>query len=293
VAAVAAGGFHNLALKQDRMLWSWGFNSSGQLGDGTTTSQLTPVRVNGLTDVLAIAAGREHSLAVVLANTPTGPNNVVVQPVDTTTGTTPVTVTFTGGVNQPGVTMLSTSSNGPPPPATFKLGNPATYYELTTTAGFTPPASVCVKYAGITFTNPSPPPATLPPTLFHFENNGWAPLTTTFLDTTNQIICANTSSFSPFALFMPLTPQELMNSIARQIAGFLASGGIRNAGIANSLMASLDNARKAFATSNPSARGILGALLSKLNAFVSGGQITPTVRDTLTSQVGALLAAAP
>ena len=36
-AAVAAGGYHTLALKNDGTVWAWGNNSSGQLGDGTTT----------------------------------------------------------------------------------------------------------------------------------------------------------------------------------------------------------------------------------------------------------------
>jgi hypothetical protein len=45
-------------------VWAWGDNSSGQLGDGTTTNRLTPVEVSGLSDVQAIAAGNRHSLAL-------------------------------------------------------------------------------------------------------------------------------------------------------------------------------------------------------------------------------------
>ena len=36
----------------------------GQLGDGTITDRLTPVRVSGLTKVTAVADTYEHSLAV-------------------------------------------------------------------------------------------------------------------------------------------------------------------------------------------------------------------------------------
>lgn len=35
---VTAGGYHTLALRSDGTLWAWGWNGSGQLGDGTTFS---------------------------------------------------------------------------------------------------------------------------------------------------------------------------------------------------------------------------------------------------------------
>jgi uncharacterized repeat protein (TIGR01451 family) len=41
---------------------TWGSNSAGQLGDGTTTNRSSPVRAGSLTDIRAIAAGSEHSL---------------------------------------------------------------------------------------------------------------------------------------------------------------------------------------------------------------------------------------
>ncbi len=37
--------------------YAWGLNTSGQLGDGTTTERHTPVPVRGLTEVVAVAAG--------------------------------------------------------------------------------------------------------------------------------------------------------------------------------------------------------------------------------------------
>ncbi|MBF0450216.1 MAG: hypothetical protein HQK75_05900, partial [Candidatus Magnetomorum sp.] len=64
---VAAGGHHSLALKNDGTVWAWGYNMSGQIGDGTSAGgndRYTPVQVINLTDVAAIAAGSNHSLAL-------------------------------------------------------------------------------------------------------------------------------------------------------------------------------------------------------------------------------------
>ena len=41
-ANLAAGGYHALALKADGSVWAWGYNASGQLGDGITTGAATP-----------------------------------------------------------------------------------------------------------------------------------------------------------------------------------------------------------------------------------------------------------
>ena len=69
VVAVAAGAYHSLALCADGTLAAWGLNTFGQLGDGTTTQRLVPVAVPASgalagKRVVAIAAGRLHSLAL-------------------------------------------------------------------------------------------------------------------------------------------------------------------------------------------------------------------------------------
>ncbi|MCP8613844.1 InlB B-repeat-containing protein [Bifidobacterium asteroides] len=72
---VSGGTYHSLAVGSDGNTYAWGYNSSGQLGDGTTTSRTTPVMVKEpdpktSTDVPAdlayvqVSAGYEHSLAI-------------------------------------------------------------------------------------------------------------------------------------------------------------------------------------------------------------------------------------
>jgi alpha-tubulin suppressor-like RCC1 family protein len=68
VVAIATGFNHSLALCSDGSVVAWGFCSSGQLGNGGTTSRSVPVAIpktgalSGKT-VVAIAAGYNHSLA--------------------------------------------------------------------------------------------------------------------------------------------------------------------------------------------------------------------------------------
>ena len=72
---VSAGSSHSLALGSDGNVYAWGNNGDGQLGDGTSSSRYTPVRVKTpdrktYPDLpadftyLQVSAGSSHSLAV-------------------------------------------------------------------------------------------------------------------------------------------------------------------------------------------------------------------------------------
>lgn len=122
-------------------------------------------------------------------NTPAG-SAVVVQPVDSTTGTAPATLTF-ATVAQGGSTTLTTRAAGPAPPAGFQLGVPPTCFELSTTAVFTGTVAVCLDYTGVSFVDETQL------RLLHFESGAWVDITTS-LDTAQDVLCGATTSLSPF-----------------------------------------------------------------------------------------------
>ena len=64
VRSIASGYGYTCAVTTSGTVKCWGDNRFGQLGDGTTTSRLTPVKVVGLTSVRAVAAGYDHACAL-------------------------------------------------------------------------------------------------------------------------------------------------------------------------------------------------------------------------------------
>jgi alpha-tubulin suppressor-like RCC1 family protein len=61
---VAAGGAHTVALRADGTLWTWGYNFSGQLGNGTFTSTNTPQPILTNATWQAVSAGSAHTVAL-------------------------------------------------------------------------------------------------------------------------------------------------------------------------------------------------------------------------------------
>lgn len=133
--------------------------------------------------------------------TPPG-SNVSVSPTDATTGApSPTTITF-GTVTTGGETTVASGTiGGPgapvsPSSADFRLGQPPTYYEITTTASFSGAVTICIDYSGASYGNE----ANL--RLLHQESGTWVDITTS-LDTDANIVCGQATSLSPFLVAEP------------------------------------------------------------------------------------------
>jgi hypothetical protein len=81
-------------------------------------------------------------------------------------------------------------------PAGFQIGDPPTYYDISTTASYSGVITVCISYVGVT-------PA--PTALLHYQNGAWVDITTS-IDPVNQKICGVPASLSPFALVTKSPP---------------------------------------------------------------------------------------
>ena len=64
VASVSAGTHHTCGVTTSGVGYCWGDNSSGQLGNGTTTNSTTPVPVSGGYSFAMISAGGSHTCGI-------------------------------------------------------------------------------------------------------------------------------------------------------------------------------------------------------------------------------------
>jgi len=63
VGHIFAGFFTSYGVL-DGVLWSWGSNNQGQLGHGDVSDRWTPFVVTGISNVVTVAAGQEHTVAM-------------------------------------------------------------------------------------------------------------------------------------------------------------------------------------------------------------------------------------
>jgi alpha-tubulin suppressor-like RCC1 family protein len=99
---VEGGGSHTAAIKTDGTLWTWGANSSGQLGDGTTTSRSSPgTTAGGGTDWKQVDCGGAHTAAIKTDGTlwTWGANDYGQLGDGTTTSRSSPVTTASGGTN--------------------------------------------------------------------------------------------------------------------------------------------------------------------------------------------------
>lgn len=136
VTAVAVGGSHSVALGSDGKVYTWGFGTNGQLGNGTTATSKVPVAVkmdgvlSGVT-VVAVAAGYAHTVAL-------GSNGKVytwgqnasgqLGNGTTTSSNVPVEVPTTGALTGVTVTAVAAGGSGPSTGLTTVLGSNGKVY---------------------------------------------------------------------------------------------------------------------------------------------------------------------
>jgi hypothetical protein len=199
IKSISAGYGHTVGLKEDGTVVAVGWNYYGQMN------------VSGWTNIKSISAGLYHTVGLKEDGTVVavgwnyyGQLNVsgwtnIRQPCNTQPGTnvsvTPdpnVTISF-NEVTGAGNTTVTVSNTNPGSEKTgFKfLG---TYYDISTTASYIGPVTVCLKY------DDSNIPAGREERLkiFHWQGTDWMDVTFS-LDTANNIICAQVSSLSWFA----------------------------------------------------------------------------------------------
>ena len=62
-ADISTWGSHTLKIDSDGVLWAWGINNQGQLGNGTNQQEIIPI-MQSLTNIVNVASGLQHSLAL-------------------------------------------------------------------------------------------------------------------------------------------------------------------------------------------------------------------------------------
>ena len=70
IVQIAAGQNHTCAVLEGGTVKCWGENNNGKLGNGArANTQATPVTVGGIEDAISIAAGYDHTCAVIMGGT--------------------------------------------------------------------------------------------------------------------------------------------------------------------------------------------------------------------------------
>ena len=158
-------------------------------------------------------------------NTPTGASTV--QPVDSGTGTAPVTLSFSDVTSsgQTSLTITPTSGTAPPLSASsFELLNPTEYFNVSTTATFSGTITICFNFSGLTVPNL----ANLQ--LQHYDETlsppNWVKVVALSSPpyTTTNTICGTVNSLSPFALVQNIVGNPSVQLITTQLSPLTIDG---------------------------------------------------------------------
>jgi alpha-tubulin suppressor-like RCC1 family protein len=68
ISKLGSGAKFTTLLKSDGLVYSFGHNNMGQLGDCSTTDRFTPVQVNGVTNIVALSKGCSNVFSLSLDN---------------------------------------------------------------------------------------------------------------------------------------------------------------------------------------------------------------------------------
>ena len=242
--------------------------------DGSTLTRLTTSGV-----------ASEPSWSVARSNTPLG--NPIVSPVDAATGTSPVTLSFTG-VTKAGNTTLTISATGPPAPSGFSLGSPPKYFLLNTTAIY---GSVIVCIVD--------PSVTAASRLLHFDAAGIATDVTGTV-TPPQICSGPLTSLSPFTI-ATVTPQLVSlavtpanSSLAKGLNSQFTATGTYTDGSTKDLTSTSTWSSSATAVGTISAAGLAHAVdLGTTTITASNGSISAGTGLTITDAQLVSLAVTP
>ena len=166
---IALGGLHTCALLSGGEVMCWGRNDFGGLGDGSTTSRSSPVKVSGITTATSIALGDYHTCALLSGGEVMcwGYNNYGQLGDGTTiTRSTPVKVVgLYPPLSTPPSPPLPPSPPPPPSPPSFPLPPPS------------PPPSP-----------PSPPPPSLVIDDYENDTTGLVGVVLVFVMTTLNLL---------------------------------------------------------------------------------------------------------
>ena len=129
--------------------------------------------------------------------------SITTVPIDETSGTTPVNLTFEN-VTSSGNTTLEINNTEPEIPEGFAFGNPEMVFNIESTAEYSGIIQIVIDYSGMIFE------AETSLRLFHYESDQWVDVTTT-VDTENIKIYGEVMNLSQFVVLEDILPPVITN----------------------------------------------------------------------------------